>query len=90
MNDAIRKKLVKIREELELLQGKIQDISSEVEVLRDDEQEKFDNMTEGLQQTERGQLCEAASQALDEVFNGFESISGSFDDIFSNLDDASQ
>lgn len=71
--DAIMKDIegqAKAKEEiatlLEELNGKISDfkeafgdIATAIEELRDEEQEKFDNMPEGLQQGERGQAIEA-------------------------------
>lgn len=39
------------------------------ELDRDEEQEAFDNMPEGLQQADRGAKMEEAVSAMDEIFN---------------------
>lgn len=64
MNNVRRKELDNIIEELELLKQKI-------EFIMDDEQECFDNLSEGLQQSMRGQQMEEAvanlSLAVDSI-----------------------
>ena len=66
---------------IEDLNGKIADYKETftdaktmIEELRDEEQEKFDNLSEGLQQSERGQAIEAAVSALDEAMSAIEPI----------------
>lgn len=48
----------KQRDKLNDFIGKLEEIKAVIEDEQQQEQEKFDNMTEGLQQTERGQACE--------------------------------
>lgn len=52
--------------------GKIEDIRSQVEEMAGEEQDKFDNMSEGLQQGENGQRIEQAAEALDTGFNNLQ------------------
>jgi len=52
MNNARRKAIKKIAEQLDILK-------SEFEALKDEEQEAFDNMPESLQSSERGEHMEA-------------------------------
>jgi septal ring factor EnvC (AmiA/AmiB activator) len=66
---------------IEDLNGKIADYKETftdaktmIEELRDEEQEKFDNLSEGLQASERGQNIEAAVSALDEAMNAFDAV----------------
>ena len=58
MNKATRAAIEKIVNALETL-------GDEVESLRDDEQEKFDNAPEGLESSERYAAIEAAANNLD-------------------------
>ena len=74
MNKAQRKRLGEI--ETILL-----DVKCELDGMADEEQEKFDNLSEGLQASERGQTFEANSEflkemvaGLDDALNGLESI----------------
>lgn len=60
------------REEISKLISELEDITSRIVTLRDAEQEKFDNMTEGLQQTERGQAMEAAVSSFDDAIGDCE------------------
>jgi len=52
---------------------KLEDINTEVEQIKEDEEEKFGNMPEGLQDAEGGQKIEAAAEALGEAFGYIES-----------------
>ncbi|WP_241164461.1 hypothetical protein [Serratia marcescens] len=51
---------------------KIEQIKGEVEDIRDEEQNAFDSMPEGLQQSERGQSAENAISCIEEVIDGLE------------------
>ena len=59
----------KQRDKLNDFIGKLEEIKAVIEDEQQQEQEKFDNMTEGLQQTERGQACEQAANDLEEIVN---------------------
>ena len=69
MNNARRDQIAKIKETLEDLRGKIEDLQSE-------EQEAFDNMPESLQQGDRGQASEAAAEALQSAFDSVDEAVG--------------
>lgn len=45
-----------------------------LEIVRDEEQDAFDNMPEGLQGGERGQKMEAAVSAIEEAFYELDDI----------------
>jgi hypothetical protein len=45
-----------------------------MEAIRDEEQESFDNLSEGLQQSENGQKMEEAANSLDEWITSVEEI----------------
>jgi hypothetical protein len=53
---------------------KLQEAVALLEELAQDERNKFDNMTEGLQATEQGQKIEAAADALDEALGSLQEI----------------
>jgi uncharacterized coiled-coil DUF342 family protein len=69
MNNARRDQIAKIKETLEDLRGKIEDLQSE-------EQEAFDNMPESLQQGDRGQASEAAAEALQSALDSVDEAVG--------------
>ena len=72
------------------------DASIMIDEIKDEEQEKFDNLSEGLQQSERGQNLEAAVTALEsamESCNQFDELEGFIleidaDEIITSLDEA--
>jgi hypothetical protein len=73
MNKANREAVAKIRARLEDLLLQAEAIGDELQTMADDEQEKFDNMPEGLQQGEQGQAIETAASLLGEAASACES-----------------
>lgn len=65
MNNAERKKIATLRDELVRMKERVEEIGSELRDFADAEQEKFDNMSEGLQGSDRGQAIEQAASDLD-------------------------
>lgn len=68
------------RKRLAELIDQIQALVNEVDEIGQSEQEKFDNLTEGLQQSERGQQYQ-------EVADAIESACSDIEDALSNLTD---
>lgn len=66
MNQEQRKKIGKIV-------GILEDQRDDMTEMREEEQEKFDNLTEGLQQTENGEAMEIAITQLE---NGADDLDG--------------
>ena len=65
MNAERRKKLNKVVEELEALKAVI-------EFIREEEEEAYDNMPEGLQGSEKGEAMENAIGSLEQAESGIE------------------
>lgn len=74
MNKERRNQISKIITSLETLRY-------EIENLREDEQEAFDNLPEGIQCSDRGEAMEAAASELDDAYN-------SIDEAISQLETA--
>ncbi len=55
------------RKDLEKALALLSEAREIVETIKDGEQEKFDNLSEGLQQTEKGQKFEETVSNLDDV-----------------------
>ena len=66
----------KQRTELDKMIGELEDIKSRLETMQESEQEKFDNLSEGLQQAESGQKIEQAASNLGDAVSEIESIIG--------------
>lgn len=66
MNNTRRKAIAKIAERLE-------ELKTDFELLRDEEQEAFDNLPEGIQESERGEHMENIIYNMEEVLENLES-----------------
>lgn len=73
----------KRRKEIAVLRIKFEQLTGELESLRDEERETFDNMPESLQNSERGQASDAAATALESAYDYLQ-------DLVSSLEEASQ
>ena len=69
MNQDRRAKIEAAVEELRSALETMQELHATLESLRDEEQEAFDNLPEGLQQADRGQSMEAIASALGDIDN---------------------
>jgi len=67
MNNARRKAIAALQARLEEALNALDGVVSDVAALQQEEQDAFDNLSEGLQQSERGQQSEAAAEALEEA-----------------------
>ena len=65
MNNTRRRELIRINNALEELKDRVDDVMCE-------EQDSFNNLTDNLQQTERGQAMEEVINNLDDALNAIE------------------
>lgn len=86
MNAQRRKALADLMDRLTPLAATITDIKDALESIRDEEQDSFDNMPEGLQQSDRGQASEEAISTLDSAIDDLENFD--IDNIVSSIDEA--
>lgn len=54
--------------------GKVSDIKSDLESLRDEEQDYYDNMPEGFQNGEKGEAAQSAVDALENAITQLEEL----------------
>lgn len=73
MNAARRKRLSEIL-------SKIEAASADLDSVKEEEQEAFDNLSEGLQQSEQGQNAEAAVQAMDNAMQSLNDAGASIEE----------
>ena len=81
MNQDRRAKIEAAVEELRTALETLQELHSTFESLKDEEQEAFDNLPEGLQQADRGQSMEAIASALDDAVDTLSSALGDIDNV---------
>jgi len=80
MNKADRKTLDDARARLAQAHQIVEEVAGLIESLAEVEQEKFDNMSEGLQQGERGLAIAAAAQVLGDMHSTLTSAAESIDE----------
>ena len=88
MNKQGRKTLDRLHDELSTLKGKFEDIKSELETLRDEEQDKYDNMPESLQSGDRGETLQATIDNLESAINDMESVD--YDEVLGYIESAKE
>jgi len=76
MNAERRKALAKIADEIGVLIGKAADLKDELETLRDEEQDYYDNMPESIQAGEKGDNATAAIEVMDSVIDELDNLQG--------------
>lgn len=86
MNKARRRDIARIAARLSDLGNELFELKTDLESIRDEEQESFDNLPEGLQASEQGQNSEAAVSALETAIGSLEDID--FEEVDSQLDEA--
>lgn len=72
MNKQTRKLLEELNDRIAEITQIAEDVKSEVESIREEEQDKFDNMPEGLQASEQGEKFEEIMGYLDDAINALE------------------
>ena len=90
MNNARRKAITEAMDKALTVIGTLEETKSDLESLRDEEQDAFDNMRESLQQSERGQASETAISELDEVITKLEEVIAAISNVQSNAENAVQ
>lgn len=78
MNKQDRKRVEEISAELAKLAAQIEPLAGELSDMAEAEQEKFDNMSDGLQQGEGGQAIQEAAETLATIA---EKVQAAFDGL---------
>lgn len=69
------------RKRLEKIVATLQDAMAELEYIKDEEQEAFDNLPESLQYSEKGETMEEYVDDIDSVISDLDSLIESIEDI---------
>lgn len=72
------------RKELARIYNVLQDCVSDLECVRDEEQEAFDNLPESLQYSEKGELMEECVDNIESVITDLENVCSDLEEIFGN------
>jgi prefoldin subunit 5 len=83
MNNEQRKRLTDIQNQIVSFDDSIDTLRLELEDLMDEERNKFDNLPEGLQQSEKGEKIDECAttleSAMDELESAIDSLKSAFD-----------
>lgn len=60
------------RKRLEQVEGQIRELMAEIESIKEEEQEAFDNLPESMQYASKGEAMEAAIENLDSLYTALE------------------
>lgn len=74
MNNERRKQIEDIKGRIAALLSEAENIKTDVEAIRDDEQEYRDNMPDSFGEGEKGEKADAAIAALEQVVEDLESL----------------
>lgn len=73
MNKQNRARVAELIEQLQKAQALVEQIGSDISALAEEEREKFENMSEGLQQSPTGEAIDNAATLLEEAAEAAES-----------------
>lgn len=88
MNNARRKAIQEAIKALDI--GTLEQVKSDLENARDEEQEYLDNMPESLQGGDKGQAAEAAVSALESAIEALETAIDALGEIEAHIEEATQ
>ena len=87
MNNDRRKSISKLHDELDTLKSALEDLRDQIDTLKGEEEDGFNNLPEGLQQAERGQAMEEATNQLQTAYDAADSAVSSLDEALTALHD---
>lgn len=78
------------RDQLTRIQKDLLNLQQELEDIRDDEQAKFDNLSEGLQASEKGEKLQQAADNSQEAIDSLDSASASVQEAIDKCDEIAE
>jgi len=87
MNNQQRKVLSELSDELNTMKDRIDEIKNEIEEIESEEQDKFDNMPEGFQGSDKGDKMQEGIDCLSNTQNELYTALSGLEDAISTLSD---
>jgi prefoldin subunit 5 len=88
MNNDRRKALAKLADAIDAARASLEEIRDEIDNLKSEEDDGFNNLPEGLQQAERGQAMEAAAEQMQTAYDLLDGVSGELQDAIDAINAA--
>ena len=86
MNKQTRKKLGKIADECTTVATMIEGLKTDLEYIQEEEQEKYDNLPEGLQESEMGWKCCESADSIEDIVNRLDNLATELYDISNDIE----
>lgn len=87
MNKQRRKEIENIIMELNDAKSKLEKLSARIETVLDEEQDAFENLPEGIQDSERGDIMQRNIDSLENAFDGIDNAFNEINDAIAYFDD---
>ena len=87
MNKQTRKQLAELRDKVDSLKSQLLDLSEQVQEIRDEEDDKYYNLPDGLQESKVGQAIQENVEYLEDIVYNFEQVESSFDTLLDSFDE---
>ena len=87
MNNTRREQLKEIMEKVILLKDNLYDIRCDIESVKDDERESYDNIPESLLETEKAYKSQECIDNMDEIDYKFDYIDDYLDEVISCIEE---
>lgn len=87
MNKQTRKQLAELRDKVDSLKSQLLDFSEQAQEIRDEEDEKYNNLPDSLQESKVGKSIMEGVESLDEIIYNFEQVESSFDTLLDSFDE---
>lgn len=87
MNKQTRKQLAELRDKVDSLKSQLLDLSEQVQEIRDEEDDKYYNLPDSLQESKVGQAIMEGEESLDEIIYNFEQVESEFDTLLESFEE---
>jgi chromosome segregation ATPase len=87
MNNDRRKRIKELVGELDSIFGQLTDFNDNLSEIQQEEQDAYDNLPEGLQETERGETIQDMADRLSDIYDTLDSVLSDLEDASSDLYD---
>lgn len=87
MNKQTRKQLAEIRDKVDSLKSQLLDFSEQVQEIRDEEDDKYYNLPENLQECKVGLALQESEEQLEALLYEFEQVESAFDSLLEIFDE---
>lgn len=87
MNKQTRKQLAELRDKVDSLKSQLLDLSEQVQEIRDEEDDKYYNLPDGLQESKVGQSIQEGVEYLEDIVYNFEQVESEFDTLLESFEE---